>query len=90
MNGAKEVWLPEDVVEGMCAEHVFGRWMDTHKGEIAGSDAKEKAKARAAMREDFQALKGIPVLGLVDESFDRMMAKWREVCIFLRAYTCAR
>jgi len=86
-NGAKKLWVGNDMVEGACAEHVFGRWSDKHQALIVAEDQPTRTKIRGIMRADFQALKGIPVLGLVDEGFIRMATKWRGVSdLFVRTF----
>jgi hypothetical protein len=83
-NGAKVVFKDNTVIEGACAEHVFGRWSDKHGALIVADDRSQRTAIRTQMRADFQALKGCPSLSLVEPSFVLIICKWREVSVYIR------
>lgn len=60
---------------GMCASHVFGRWMEKH-GKVLRTKANQ-----SRMNIDFQNFKNTPVYLLAHSGllFDKMMYKWNEI-----------
>jgi len=52
-NGAKKLWDGKYMVEGACAEHVFGRWSDKHQALIVAEDQPTRTYIRGIVRADF-------------------------------------
>jgi len=65
----------DDVYRVRCAEHVWGRWSEHHKGMFVNYKAH-----RPAMGRDFDLLKKCPVLGVVTSKllFDKLVVKFRK------------